>query len=512
MLLILTLIVIISNLLLGFTSFVSNRKSETNKIFFILTIILSFWALSNYFSVQNYPLSVVFIWLKVIMILTAAMFPTLFLLSKAFPYEQLTLSKKVLFAIIVFVLTIQILVGLSFVFVSVEIKNGLVAPIPGPALPLFALNVFLFLGLTIYTLYRKFRVSEGKEKSQLKFLIGGISVTFILATITNFVLVNFFNITSLVPSGPLFTIILVASVTYAIVKHELFKIKILAAQILTTVIWVALVDIFTFAMVVLFGILLVKSVMDEVKQRQKLAELTERLKVLDAQKDTFISMAAHELRAPMTAIKGYVSMVMEGDTGDIPEKARGFLADANNITDRLVRLVNNMLNVSRIEEGRMVYQVEEENLSRVVRAVFNQFAPELERKGLKYDLEIPPEIKDKISVDPDRVQEVIGNLISNAVKYTDTGFVKVKLRQPNPKSVRVEVIDSGPGISEDEKVKLFQKFHRIETNVGKTTGTGLGLYICKLLVEKFNGKIDVDSVVGKGSTFWFELPLTESSS
>ncbi|OGM25118.1 hypothetical protein A2962_02340 [Candidatus Woesebacteria bacterium RIFCSPLOWO2_01_FULL_39_61] len=523
MLLILTLIVIISNLLLGFTSFVSNRKSATNKIFFILTIILSFWALSNYFSVQNYPLSVVFIWLKVIMILTAAMFPTLFLLSKAFPYEQLTLSKKVLFAIIVFVLTIQILVGLSFVFVSVEIKNGLVAPIPGPALPLFALNVFLFLGLTIYTLYRKFRVSEGKEKSQLKFLIGGISVTFILATITNFVLVNFFNITSLVPSGPLFTIILVASVTYAIVKHELFKIKILAAQILTTVIWVvlfsriflarsfseALVDIFTFAMVVLFGILLVKSVMDEVKQRQKLAELTERLKVLDAQKDTFISMAAHELRAPMTAIKGYVSMVMEGDTGDIPEKARGFLADANNITDRLVRLVNNMLNVSRIEEGRMVYQVEVENLSQAARAVFSQFAPEAQRKGLKYELEIPNEIKDRVKVDPDRIQEVIGNFLSNAIKYTDQGSVILRLSQPDATTVRCEVVDTGPGISKEEQQKLFQKFHRVETNVGKTTGTGLGLYISRLLVEKFNGKIGVDSEAGKGSIFWFELSLAE---
>ena len=161
----------------------------------------------------------------------------------------------------------------------------------------------------------------------------------------------------------------------------------------------------------------------------------------------------------------------------------------------------------------MVYQVEEENLSRAVRVVYNQFAPEVERKGLKYELEIPNEIKDKVSVDPDRVQEVIGNLISNAVKYTDKGFVKVRLTQPNSKTVRVEVIDSGPGISPEEQRKLFQKFHRIETNVGKTTGTGLGLYICKLLVERFNGEIGLNSEAGKGSTFWFELPLlTQSSS
>lgn len=242
-----------------------------------------------------------------------------------------------------------------------------------------------------------------------------------------------------------------------------------------------------------------------------LQKLNFRLKELDEQKDEFISMAAHELRAPMTAIKGYISMIMEGDAGDIPEKARGYLADANNINDRLVRLVNNMLNVSRIEEGRMVYQIEDEYLSQVVRLVYSQFVPEAERKGLVYKLDLKTKIKDKVRVDPDRIQEVIGNLISNAVKYTNSGVIKVKLTQPDKSIVRFEVIDTGPGISEEEQRKLFQKFERIETNLGKTTGTGLGLYISKLLIEKFNGKIGITAKPGKGSTFWFELPLVTST-
>lgn len=200
-------------------------------------------------------------------------------------------------------------------------------------------------------------------------------------------------------------------------------------------------------------------------------------------------------------------MVIEGDLGDIPEKARRFLADASNINDRLIRLVNNMLNVSKIEEGRMVYQVENENLSHFVRAVFSQFAPEAERKGLEYKLNIPRNLSDKVRIDPDRIQEVIGNIISNAVKYTDSGSVEIKLSQPKHNFVRCEVIDTGPGISKEEQKRLFQKFHRVESNVGKTTGTGLGLYICKLLVEKFDGKIGVISESGEGSNFWFELPL-----
>jgi signal transduction histidine kinase len=246
---------------------------------------------------------------------------------------------------------------------------------------------------------------------------------------------------------------------------------------------------------------------DRLTLYQDLQYANNKLKEMDKQKDEFLSMAAHELRAPMTAIKGYVSMVLEGDTGDIPEKARGFLADTSNITDRLIRLVNNMLNVGRIEEGRMTFQDEVENLSVSTRSVFSQFTPEAERKGLKYTLEIPQELRDKVRIDPDRIQEVVGNFISNSIKYTNEGFVTVKMIQSDPQTVRVEVIDSGPGISPEEQKNLFQKFHRVESNVGKTTGTGLGLYISKLLVEKFNGKIGVNSDLGKGSTFWFELPL-----
>lgn len=153
--------------------------------------------------------------------------------------------------------------------------------------------------------------------------------------------------------------------------------------------------------------------------------------------------------------------------------------------------------------------MEVESLSRLAQAVFNQFRPEAKRKGLEYQLNIPPELKDMVEVDPDRIQEVMGNFLSNAIKYTDKGSVVVRLSQPTPETVRFEVTDTGPGISKEEQTKLFQKFYRVRTNVGKTTGTGLGLYISRLLIEKFNGKIGVESTLGVGSTFWFELPLSK---
>lgn len=381
----------------------------------------------------------------------------------------------------------------------------------------FLVVIFALMISTIVPIFK------GTMNKGTKVFLVGIIIFYLANLIFNIALPAIWNVSYLYYFGDYSTIVLLGFTSYAIMRHELFDVRVVASEFLTIIIWSILfsklfvsqsfsefaVDLTVFLFVIIFGLLLIRSSIKEARQRELLQELTDKLKAIDKQKDTFISMAAHELRAPMTAIKGYVSMVMEGDTGDIPEKARGFLADASNITDRLVRLVNNMLNVSRIEEGRMVYQEEVENLSQVARAVFGQFAPEAQRKGLEYKLEIPNEMKDRVQVDPDRIQEVIGNFLSNAIKYTDKGSVIVKLSQPSSNVVRCEVVDTGPGISKEEQQKLFQKFHRVESNVGKTTGTGLGLYISRLLVEKFNGKIGVESESGKGSIFWFELPLSE---
>ena len=235
-----------------------------------------------------------------------------------------------------------------------------------------------------------------------------------------------------------------------------------------------------------------------------------KIKEIDKEKDEFISMAAHELRAPLTAIKGYLSMIVEGDAGEVSPKARGFLADASAVNERLVRLVNNMLNVSRIEQGRLVFQMDNLHLARAARSALDTFRAEAERKGLEFSVEIPEKISDVVYVDPDKLDEGIANLVSNAVKFTNKGFVKIRLLNPEGGTVRLEVIDSGPGISAEEQKKLFRKFYRVESTSGKTIGTGLGLYICKLLIERFNGKIGLISGEEKGSTFWFELPLSKS--
>ncbi len=518
---IILIIVLVLNVVLSFGVYANNPKKTTNRIFAILGLVTSVWLAVMFFSLRPFSANISLLLIRLSIFFATPMSMLFLMLSLTLPDSELKITKGwKIFLILITVLVMVIDISPQ-AFTGVKMTDNTPTPTPGPGLIFFGLYVIGTTLATFLTLIRRQKGANAEDKKKIFYVILGILLMYGFMLGTVFLPVAIWGVTTFAPLFPVYTLFFTGLTSYTILRHGLFNLRIIAAQAFTLIMSIILfsklfvsqnqgtfaVDSFIFTASVIFGVLLVRSVRLEVRQREKLQDLTEKLKALDKTKDEFLSMAAHELRAPMTAIKGYVSMVLEGDTGDIPEKARGFLADTSNITDRLIRLVNNMLNVGRIEEGRMTYQEEVEYLSVPITSVFNQFTPEAERKGLKYTLEIPTELRDKVRVDPDRIQEVVGNFISNSIKYTNEGFVKVKMIQSDENSVRVEVIDSGSGISKEEQKNLFQKFHRVESNVGKTTGTGLGLYISKLLVEKFNGKIGIDSDLGKGSTFWFELPL-----
>lgn len=506
-------------LVLLFVVFKFNKfKDRKSRIFGLMGIFMLFWVdfafLARLFGFYK---GISLKLLKVAWVATPLLFYCTYLISVNITNMQAKLRKINVFLLIL-TLFFALLTGFSdFTIQGITFRSGYLDIIYGK-------GFYLFLGFILILMFSTiFPVARGTFTKSSKSFIIGIIIFYLANSIFNIVLPVFFKITYLYWIGDYSTLFLLGFTTYSIVKYKFFDIKIVLTEALTVIILIILlsrifiaptlgdriVDTLIFLATIILGIFLVRSVLMEIEQRKELEELSKRLKVLDAQKNEFIFMAAHEFRAPLTAIKGYISMILEGDTGDISEKAREFLIDVSNINDRLIRLVNNMLNVSKIEEGRMVYQMEVESLSRLAQAVFNQFRPEAKRKGLEYQLNIPPELKDMVEVDPDRIQEVMGNFLSNAIKYTDKGSVVVRLSQPTPETVRFEVTDTGPGISKEEQTKLFQKFYRVRTNVGKTTGTGLGLYISRLLIEKFNGKIGVESTLGVGSTFWFELPLSK---
>ncbi len=384
---------------------------------------------------------------------------------------------------------------------------------------------FVAISIVVYSL-KSYRSLSKDMKIKLQYFLVGVFVFVSANLIFNVISQVLFQSVKYQIFGDFSAIFLLCFTAYAIVKHNLFDVRIFATEALTVIIWIilfsklfvsqdlaeTLVDTLVLLVTIIFGIFLIRSVKNEIKQRQQLEDLTEKLKKLDAQKDEFVNVAAHELRAPMTAIKGYISMVLEGDAGKVSSEALEYLADASSSNDRLIRLVNNMLNMNRIEEGRMVFKMGNVKLSDVARKIFSEHEYVAKDKKLDYKLEISNNLSDTVYVDEDRIFEVVSNLINNAIKYTDKGYVEVKLYNPSSSTVKLEVNDSGPGISDQDKKKLFQKFQRAESSAGKVIGSGLGLYITKLLINKFKGKVGMESELGKGSTFWIELPIIRKES
>lgn len=512
---------VVLNLILVGAVLWNDRKSATNRLFFLLGVVVAVWLVVMYVSIQPFSEEVSLWLIRLTIFLATVMSMLLYLLARTLPERRIKTGRSL--QIILGVTGAVMVVTLSpCAFAGVKMVDNFPSPVPGAGLIVFGAYVVWASVAAIYVLGKRLRMVEVREeKKQLGLMIVGVLIMYGLLILTILLPVALLRNNFFVPFYPVYTLVFTGLTAYAIVRHGLFEIKIFATQALALVLVIVLfaklfvsvdlsemvVDAFVLAVATVFGYLLVKSVRKEVEQREKLQELTQKLRELDKVKNEFISIAAHELRAPLTAIRGYVSMILDGDAGQIPEQATDFLKDCMLSSERMIRLVNNMLDVSRIEEGRIEYQENEVDLTEILKQAYSEFKLEAERKELEFKLEIAEGAADRVYVDKDRLHEVVVNFLSNAFKYTEKGGVILKFSNPNSDYAKVEVIDSGMGISKEEQGKLFRKFYRVKSIRGKTMGSGLGLYISKLLIEKFGGKIGVVSEIGKGSNFWFELPV-----
>ena len=233
----------------------------------------------------------------------------------------------------------------------------------------------------------------------------------------------------------------------------------------------------------------------------------ENLKALDKTKDEFISLASHQLRTPLTTIKGYLSMIQEGDAGKITTQQKEFINYAYLGAERMVRLIADLLNVSRLSSGRFYIENKPLDMAAMIKEEIGQLAQQAEGKNIKLIYQPPEKSLSPILLDDDKIRQVIMNFIDNAVFYTREGSVTVKLAQVND-SIRFTVTDTGIGVPEADKKKLFTKFYRASNaQVLRPDGTGLGIYLAKKVIEEEGGKMIFDSIEGKGSTFGFEIPI-----
>lgn len=232
------------------------------------------------------------------------------------------------------------------------------------------------------------------------------------------------------------------------------------------------------------------------------------LKQLDQSKSEFLSIAAHQLRTPLTGIKGYISMFLEGDYGKLTPEQYSQLEQVFRSSDRLTRLIDVFLNVSRIETGRLELTKSRVQLEEVLGEVVRDLEEQAKKKNLKVTIQKPDELLPPMLADRDKIHDVMMNLVDNSIKYTEKGWVNIRLAR-SKSLVTFEVRDSGIGIAPDEIDRLFQKFTRAEavTRI-HTGGSGLGLFIAKKIIEAHGGRIWSESEgEGKGSMFTFTLPI-----
>lgn len=352
------------------------------------------------------------------------------------------------------------------------------------------------------------------------------SVTEYVSSVTGIYEINLYSLFVL----PVFLALIIFSIT----NFRIFNLRSFGTQLLVYVLIIfvgsqffflenttsKVLTVITFALSLCFGIILLHVLKKEekyLKEIEKLAgdlkKANTRLLELDKQKSEFVSFATHQLRAPLTAMKGYASLIMEGEMGTVVKEVREAVSRIYDSSKTLASIVDDYLNISRIELGTMKYSFEVLNLRELVEGVIGELKPNIERTGLAFGFSTtPPDPKERfmIHADKDKLKQVIANIIDNSVKYTPKGSLEVSIVKNAPdRKIIFSVKDTGVGIAPEVMPKLFQKFVRADNaNKQNIYGTGLGLFVAKEIVTAHKGRIWAESDgEGKGSTFYLEMEM-----
>ncbi len=699
-------IALLGTVFIGLFTFYKNPKSNTNQLFFLFIVTLVVLLSFNYLALHQTSEIITFYWLKLLMSSAVILDQTFLLLILAFPKAKLSLKPIYLCLLILFSGVVIFCSQHGLIFSGVRFSQNNIESIPGIGMPLFFTHTVLFLGGSFFILIKKFKNSFGITKTQLKLLLLGTVLMYSAILIFDYILVLIFNITFFVAFLPIYILVFVGFIGYAIVKHRFLDVGLIVARTVSYSLLIAIFGLFysvsfavlsaafvsstieskaltistTLALIMAFSFQPVRKLLekatdslfykqqydtnkllydlalimastlrmedltheilqqvlnqmkiikgafilleedkvfdiknegfnqapevseeeialicriknlavfdeleegklktllrnhdlsvavrlqtegelvgflilgekqsgdifseqdlqlleilapeaavaientkayeeirrfnitlqDEVdKATEELQSANIKLQELDKLKDEFVSLASHELRTPMTAIKGSISTILEGYAGEINSQQKDFLTAAYNENDRLIRLVNNLLNISRIEAGRFTFTITKLDLDKLISEIVGnlQMAAAEKQLYLKYQDDNKPTY---VFGDEDKVKEIIINLIGNGIKFTHEGGITVS-SQIKDNLVVTSVIDTGHGIATEDQEMLFKKFSQVGKSYTKQAGgTGLGLYISKQMVEGMKGKIWLESTLGKGSTFYFSLPV-----
>jgi len=518
-------------LILGYVIFIKDEKSATHILFLLQAIAMSIWSFLNYVSYKAIGfLDISSLWIIRLVMFTAIPVSMFFLfLMYVFPDKKIQMKRWVFVSLIIISL---IAMGVSLtplLFSGVQLASGEMVPQPkpGPGIILFFTTAILPIPLGFYYLLKKYIKSNLKERKNYLFLLIGVVITFTLIILFNFVFPSFLENTKFIPYSALFTFPFIAFTAYAVVKHKFLSVKVLGAEIFTFgIIVVSLSEIifskslseivfrfFIFVGLLFFGILLIRNVKKEVEQREKMEKISKELEIaygklqeIDQQKTDFLSIAAHQLRTPLSVTKGYLELLNEGAYGKVPAEMSKVYNKIDESNERLVKLIDEFLDITRIEQGRTTYDFALHDINDLIASVVDELKERAKGKKLKIIWEPSKKLK-HVFVDEEKLRHVIFNFIDNAIKYTEKGNIKVSISKEG-EGVSFRVQDKGIGFDKNDQKNFFQKFFRGE-NVKATnvSGTGVGLYVCHRFIESHSGRVWAKSPgPGKGSEFGFWIP------
>ena len=538
----LTIAIIVINLSIGITPLLQARRDIGAITFFLITFVFSLLSLANYLSLTK-DMSVALYWIRIEMLLAAWHTFLFFVFVHVFTKQAILYAWKRIVLHVFLFLVIVLISSSSYLFSGIIANeaSGELELLPGMLFPVFAIWLLAVITLSLKKLVRMYQESEGAQRKQWKFLLLGSSMTYSMLIIFNFIFAGIFHISFFLKYTPLFSLPIIVATAYAIIKHNLFNMKVLATQafvyIISTVylakIFISvnmldrIVDSTIFLATVFFGVLLVRSIKEEVRAREEvrdlakrltetnwqLAKTNEQLRIIDQRKSEFVSIVSHQLRTPITAIKGYASLVLEGSYGILPKEIKGPIEKIFISSKRLASMVTDFLDVSKIEQGTMTYNFSSVDVKTMLSDLITEFISFADKKGLTLDFSAPDKGDFVVTADEGKIRQIFSNLIDNGIKYTPKGMVLVTLEKDNARGViTVKFKDSGIGLSQDDIQHLFGKFTRGSQGQRENTdGSGLGLYVAKKMLEAQHGKMWVDSEgTGKGATFVVELLAEET--
>ena len=370
----------------------------------------------------------------------------------------------------------------------------------------FGIFLFLFFFFSA-TLTVKFLIPDSLSSYAYNYEIYGLFGMPILLIFLGFLIVKYKSFNVKVFGAQALIVGLIA-----LIGSEFFFVQNLSNTILTA---------FTLVITGIIGINLIRSVKREVEQREKIESLAKdlqstneqlasaniRLKELDQQKSEFVSLASHQLRSPLSAIRGYASMISEGEYGPIADSLKEPIAKIGDSVKSMIIMVEDFLSVSRIEQGRMKFDFTDFDLKKLTEEVVYELKPNADKAGLTLSFKAEPGKKFLVSADQTKLKQVIINFLDNSIKYTPKGSVEVSIKKNAYDKITIAISDTGVGMTAETIAKLFNKFTRAaDANKTNVQGTGLGLYVAKKMIEAHKGKVWAESPgEGKGSTFFIEL-------